>query len=141
MRRPDDTDKRPIGGIDGAIVGGIFGGIYGRSFADIFHKNCFDNGIVPVHLPEDRVSQVMSKAKSRPGYQLTVDLESCQLTDSDGLSFAFRVHNDPEVHDFRRHCLLNGLDAIGYTMQFEDDFQAFETRYREELDWLYGPGA
>ena len=102
--------------------------IIASSFADIFHKNCFDNGIVPVHLPEDRVSEVMSRAKSRPGYQLTVDLESCMLTDSDGLGFAFTVHNDPEVHEFRRHCLLNGLDDISLTLQHEDKIAAYEER-------------
>ena len=106
-----------------------FRAIIASSFADIFHKNCFDNGIVPVHLPEDRVNQIMTKAKDKPGYQMTVDLESCQLRDEEGLDIAFKVHNDPEVHEFRRHCLLNGLDDIALTLAHEDKIAAFEAHH------------
>ena len=102
--------------------------IVAPSFADIFHKNCFDNGLVPVHLPEDQVNHLIAKAKSKPGYRITVDLESCELSDDEGLKIPFRVHNSPEVHEFRRHCLLNGLDDIGLTLQHEEDIVAYEAR-------------
>lgn len=105
-----------------------FRAIIARSFADIFHKNCFDNGIVPVHLPEDQVELIMAKAKSVPGYRLTVDLESCRISDDEGLDIPFRVHNDPEVHEFRRHCLLHALDDIGLILQHEDKIAAYEAR-------------
>ena len=103
-----------------------FRAIISSSFAEIFHKNCFDNGIVPVHLPEEQVNQLMAKAKRNPGHQMTVDLETCRVTDEDGLNIAFKVHNDPEVHEFRRHCLLNGLDDIALTLQHEDKIAVYE---------------
>ena len=105
-----------------------FRAIIAPSFADIFQKNCFDNGIVPVHLPEEQVGQVMAKAKGKPGYEMTVDLESCELRDGEGLSIPFVVHNDPQTHEFRRHCLLNGLDDIGLTLLHEDKIAAYEAR-------------
>ena len=105
-----------------------FRAVIAPSFADIFHKNCFDNGIVPVHLPEEQVDQVIAKAKGNPGYEMTVDLESCQLADEEGLSIPFKVHNDPATHEFRRYCLLNGLDDIGLTLQHEDKISAYEAR-------------
>ena len=100
--------------------------IISSSFAEIFHKNCFDNGIVPVHLSEEQVNRIMIKAKEEPGYQMTVDLENCEIRDESGMAIGFKVHNDPEVHEFRRHCLLNGLDDIGLTLQHEDKISAYE---------------
>jgi 3-isopropylmalate/(R)-2-methylmalate dehydratase small subunit len=96
------------------------------SFADIFHKNCFDNGIVPAVLDQDRISPILAKANANPGYKLTVDLESCEISDSDGLRIPFVVHNDPATHDFRRDCLLNGLDDIALTLKHEDKIAAYE---------------
>ena len=101
--------------------------IIATSFAEIFHKNCFDNGIVPVHLSEEQISKIMIKAKEEPGYSITVDLEDCEITDESGMRISFKVHNDPEVHEFRRHCLLNGLDDIALTLQHEDKIQTYET--------------
>ena len=103
-----------------------FRAIIAPSFAEIFHKNCFDNGIVPVHLSVDQINKLMVKAKEEPGYQMTVDLEACELRDGAGLSIPFKVHNDPEVHEFRRYCLLNGLDDIALTLQHEDKILAYE---------------
>ena len=100
--------------------------IIASSFAEIFHKNCFDNGIVPAHLSEEQVNKIMVKAKEEPGYQMTVDLENCEIRDEGGMRISFTVHNDPEVHEFRRHCLLNGLDDIALTLQHEDKIQAYE---------------
>ena len=105
-----------------------FRAIIAPSFADIFHKNCFDNGIVPVHLPEDQVGQIMAKAQGNPGYRITVDLEACRLTDEEGLNLPFVVHNDPQTHEFRRHCLLNALDDIALTLEHEDKISAYEAR-------------
>ena len=106
-----------------------FRAVIAPSFADIFHKNCFDNGIVPVHLPEDQVNRLMAKAKGKPGYRMTVDLESCQLSDEEGLDIPFKVHNDSAVHEFRRHCLLNGLDDIALTLEHEAEIAAYEARH------------
>ena len=103
--------------------------IIAPNFADIFHKNCFDNGIVPVHLTEDQVQQIMSKATNNPGYKITVDLESCVLNDEEGFRTPFKVHNDPATHEFRRHCLLNGLDDIALTLEHEDKITAYEARH------------
>ena len=102
--------------------------IVASSFADIFHKNCFDNCIVPAHLTEEEVGQLMAKAKGEPGYRMTVDLETCRLTDEEGLDLAFTVHRDPQTHQFRRHCLLQGLDDIALTLRHEDEIAAFEAR-------------
>ena len=99
------------------------------SFADIFHKNCFDNGIVPAILDQDRIDPILAKAKADPGYKLTVDLESCEISDSDGLRTPFVVHNDPATHDFRRNCLLKGLDDIALTLQHADKIAAYEARH------------
>jgi 3-isopropylmalate/(R)-2-methylmalate dehydratase small subunit len=104
-----------------------FRAIIAPSFAEIFHKNCFDNGIVPVHLSEEQISKIMIKAKEEPGYSMTVDLENCEIQDESGMRISFKVHNDPEVHEFRRHCLLNGLDDIALTLQHEDKIQTYET--------------
>ena len=103
-----------------------FRAIIAPSFAEIFHKNCFDNGIVPVHLPAEQVNLVMEMAQTRPGYEMTVDLEACEITDREGLSLPFKVHNNPEVHEFRRDCLLRGLDDIALTLQHEADITAYE---------------
>ena len=104
--------------------------IVAPSFADIFQKNCFANGLVPVLLPEDETRQIISNATAQPGYNLTVDLEDGTVTDGAGLTAAFKVHNDPEVNAFRRHCLLNGLDDIGLTLQHEDKIAAYEAARR-----------
>ncbi|MBI2885652.1 MAG: 3-isopropylmalate dehydratase small subunit [Chloroflexi bacterium] len=98
------------------------------SYAEIFHKNAFENGLCPVLLPEEQVETLLDRAKERPGYQLTVDLEQCLVTDNLGLKLPFVMHTDPETHAFRRHCLLNGLDEIGLTLQQEDKIAAFEQR-------------
>jgi 3-isopropylmalate/(R)-2-methylmalate dehydratase small subunit len=94
--------------------------IIAPSFADIFHNNCFKNGILPVSLPEKSVQELLAKAEAQPGYKVTVDLERQVVEDSDSFSEPFTV--DP----FNRHCLLNGLDDIGLTLQHTADIAAFE---------------
>ena len=98
------------------------------SFADIFHRNCFESGLVPVLLPESVVGDIMIKAKEEPGYQLTVDLEACVVSDDQGFSAPFRVHAEDATHEFRRDCLLRGQDSISLTLEHEADIAAYEAK-------------
>jgi 3-isopropylmalate/(R)-2-methylmalate dehydratase small subunit len=90
------------------------------SFADIFYNNCFKNGILPIRLSEEQVNDLFARAAKHPGYKLTADLESCTLSDEHGLSLKF------EIDEFRRRCLLEGLDDIGLTLQQSDKITAYE---------------
>ena len=91
------------------------------SFADIFFNNCFQNGLLPVTLPEEQVSALMNKLKQRLGATLSVDLETQQLwSDDKELVFSF------EVDPFRKRCLLDGLDEIGLTLLHEEKISAYE---------------
>ena len=93
------------------------------SFADIFFNNCFQNGLLPVVLPEDPVRQIIDRATASPGYRLNVDLENQRIwDDSEEVSVTF------ELDPFRRYSLLNGLDDIGLTLQHEDKIAAYERR-------------
>ncbi|MEE9284883.1 MAG: 3-isopropylmalate dehydratase small subunit [Dehalococcoidia bacterium] len=105
-----------------------FRAVVAPSLADIFHKNCLENGLVPVLLPEEQVNAVMARAQVSPGYRLTVDLERCEVWDDEGFRAAFKVHADPQTHRFRRYCLLNGLDEINLTLHHEDKIAAYERR-------------
>jgi len=89
-------------------------------FADIFYNNSLKNGIVLVPLPEEQVNALLRRAESTQGYQLTVDLEKCEVRDSQGFKAPFSM--DP----FRRHCLLEGLDDIGLTLQHEAAIAKYE---------------
>ena len=91
------------------------------SFADIFYNNCFQNGLLPVILPEEAVRRILDKALASPGYQLNIDLAAQRVWDADEeLSFGF------EIDAFRKHALLNGLDDIGLTLQHEDKITTYE---------------
>ncbi len=105
------------------------------SFAEIFHKNCFENGVCPVILPEEQVDMMLERA-SKPGYRLTVDLETCTVSDNQGLNLPFITHQDPATHEFRRHTLLNGLDEIGLTLHHEAEITAYEQRRAQEFPYL-----
>ncbi len=94
--------------------------VLASSFADIFFNNCFKNGMLPLVLDEATIDDLFARASAKEGYQLTVDLESRTITDDAGLKIDF------QVDDFRRHCLLNGLDDIGQTLQQEDKITAYE---------------
>ena len=109
-----------------------FRAVIAPSFADIFHKNCFENGLVPVLLPEESVRTLMAKALRSPGYLLTVDLERCEVRDEQGFRSPFIIHSDPPTHLFRRHTMLTGLDEIGLTLQHEEKIRAFEESRRAE---------
>jgi len=97
-----------------------FRALIAPSYADIFYNNCFKNGILPVTLPEETVDLLLARARATPGYRMTVDLETQTVHDEQGFSMHF------EVDAFRRHCLLNGLDDIGLTLQHADAITAYE---------------
>ena len=101
------------------------------SFADIFYNNCFKNGILPVVLPQEQIDQLWDDAKKSNEMVLTVDLESQEVVRAKGERFKF------EVESFRKHCLLNGLDDIGLTMQHETDIDGYERRQQLSQPWLH----
>ncbi len=90
------------------------------SFADIFYNNCFKNGMLPIRLSEEQVDDLFERAAAHPDYKLTADLETGTLSDDYGFSLPF------EVEEFRRHCLLHGLDDIGLTLEHVDKIAAYE---------------
>jgi 3-isopropylmalate/(R)-2-methylmalate dehydratase small subunit len=100
------------------------------SFADIFYNNCFKNGILPIVLPEAEVAKLMEDAERGANAVVTVDLERQEITGPDGGRIGF------EVDGFRRHCLLNGLDDIGLTLEKVAAIDAFEARARAATPWL-----
>lgn len=95
--------------------------IIAPSFADIFYNNCFQNGLLPVRLPEEIVRQIMDKTTNNPGFRLNIDLEAQRIWDNDE-----EIVAQFEIDPFRRHCLLNGLDDVGLTLQYEDKIAAYE---------------
>ena len=103
--------------------------VISTSFADIFFNNCFKNGILPVVLPEDQVKVLMSDAEKGANSIIEVDLENQTIASSDGAVFTFDV--DP----FKKHCLLNGLDDIGLTMEKEPDITAYEAKASQLFPW------
>lgn len=108
-----------------------FRAIIAPSFADIFYNNCFKNGLLPIVLDEDIVDKLFRETANQPGFELTVDLEAKTVTTPSGERFGF------EVDDFRRHCLLNGLDDIGVTLEDADTIKAYENSRRQTAPWLF----
>lgn len=111
-----------------------FKAVIASSFAEIFHKNCFENGLVPVILPEEAVQRLIRAAKEGPSLELTVDLETCEISDGAGFRVPFVMHEEPETHEFRRHAILNGLDEIGITLAREAEISWFESRRPNYLE-------
>ncbi len=109
-----------------------FRALIAPSFADIFYNNCFKNGLLPVVLSEGEVDTLFKQVKATPGYELIIDLENQRVTTPGGDSFSF------EVDAFKKHCLLNGLDEIGLTLEHSDDIRAYEARRKKETPWLFG---
>ena len=103
-----------------------FRAVIAPSFADIFYNNCFKNGMLPVRLSEEQIEELFQRARSNENYTLSIDLEAQVVTDDFGARFAF------EVDDFRKRCLLEGLDEIGLTLQHEDKIAAYEARRAAE---------
>ncbi len=105
--------------------------IIAPSFADIFFNNCFKNGILPLVQEEDVVDALFKACEATEGYQLTIDLVTQTITTPEGESFSF------EVDAFRKHCLLNGLDDIGMTLQHVEDIKNYEEKRKVEAPWLF----
>jgi len=103
--------------------------VISTSFADIFFNNCFKNGILPIVLPQDQVDVLMADAKKGANARVTVDLPSQTVTTSDGQVFSFEV--DPH----RKHCLLNGLDDIGLTLEKVASIDSFEQKNATLRPW------
>ena len=101
------------------------------SFADIFYNNCFKNGILPIKLPQSEVDKLMDDAKRGANAIVTIDLEKQEITGPDG----GRIHF--EVDPFRKHCLVNGLDDIGLTLEKAASIDSFEARDRMARPWMW----
>ena len=105
--------------------------IIAPSFADIFYNNCFKNGMLPIVLDKAAVSALFDEVYATPGYELEVDLQAQTITRPDGSTIRF------ELDGFRKHCLLEGLDEIGLTLQSADSIRAFEAKHRERQPWMF----
>jgi 3-isopropylmalate/(R)-2-methylmalate dehydratase small subunit len=110
-----------------------FRAVIAPSFGDIFFNNCFKNGLLPVVLSHGEVDRMLHDIAAFPGFRLTVDLAQQTVSYPDG-SKAMRFEVDP----FRKHCLLNGLDEIGLTLQHAGEIRAFEERRKAAQPWLFG---
>ena len=105
--------------------------IIAPSFADIFQNNCFKNGILPITLPAEEIDKLFVEVESTEGYTLNVDLEHQHIEKPDGKQLPF------SVDEFKKHCLLNGLDDIGQSLQHRDKITAFEMSRRQQRPWLF----
>lgn len=108
-----------------------FRSIIAPSFADIFYNNCFKNGVLPIVLDEKIVDQLFQEMYADEGYQLTVDLKEQQVVTPSAESFSF------DVDEFRKHCLLEGLDDISLTLKDEAAIRAYEEKRRRAAPWLF----
>lgn len=109
-----------------------FRAVIAPSYADIFYNNCFKNGVLPIVLDEATVDRLFKELDANEGYRLTIDLEAQTVTTPNGDSFGF------EVDGFRKHCLLNGLDDIGLTLEDANAIRAYEQRRANEAPWVFG---
>lgn len=105
--------------------------IIAPSYADIFFNNSFKNGVLPIILTEQEVAELFKAVVANEGYQLTVDLASQTVTTPEGKHYHF------EVDAFRKHCLLNGLDDIGLTLQEADTIHGYEAKHKQSQPWLF----
>ncbi len=104
--------------------------IIATSFADIFFNNCFKNGLLPIRLDGEEVDALFKAAEANVGYKLKIDLEQQTISAPDGTVYKF------EVEAFRKHCLLNGLDDIGLTLQHVGEIKAYEAKHQAAQPWL-----
>ena len=109
-----------------------FQAVIAPSFADIFYNNSLKNGLLLIKLDAKTVDRLFREVEGQPGYRLAVDLEAQTVTAPGGESFKFDI--DP----FAKHCLLNGLDEIGLTLEHADRIKAFEAQHRQRQPWLFG---
>lgn len=109
-----------------------FNTIIASSYADIFYNNSFKNGLLPIVLTEQEMDGLFADVQANEGYQLTIDLENQKVIKPNGETIGF------EVDAFRKHCLINGLDDIGLTLQDAADISAYENKRKETSPWLFG---
>ncbi|MEO1293200.1 MAG: 3-isopropylmalate dehydratase small subunit [Pseudomonadota bacterium] len=109
--------------------------IIAPSFADIFYNNCFKNGILPIALPQEQVDKLMDDAERGANARISIDLEAQEIRGPDGGTISF------EIDPFRKHCLLNGLDDIGLTMEKAGDIDTFEAKAKGQQPWLFSESA
>ncbi|MDD5176718.1 MAG: 3-isopropylmalate dehydratase small subunit [Sterolibacterium sp.] len=105
--------------------------IIAPSFADIFFGNCYKNGILPIVAPVGIVDQLFRECFATPDYRLRVDLETQTVRNPAGEWFSF------DITPHRKHCLMNGLDEIGLTLQHADEIRAFENQHKAAQPWLF----
>ncbi len=108
-----------------------FRAVIAPSFADIFFNNSFKNGLLPIALEASVVDDLFNRVKSKKGYQLTIDLESQKIIIEEGDKINF------DVDEFRKYCLLNGLDDIGLTLKHANDIKAYEEQRKQSAPWLF----
>jgi 3-isopropylmalate/(R)-2-methylmalate dehydratase small subunit len=108
-----------------------FRAVIAPSYADIFFNNCFKNGLLPIILTDAEVEELFQAVSVAPGMSLTVDLANQKVISPNGKEYSF------DVDGFRKHCLLNGLDDIGLTLEHADDIRAYEAKRRAEAPWLF----
>tara|TARA_B100001093_G_C26734975_1_gene973987 strand:+ start:442 stop:1050 length:609 start_codon:yes stop_codon:yes gene_type:complete len=109
-----------------------FRAIIATSFADIFYNNCFKNGLLPIVLDENEVAYLFDEVLKNEGYRLTIDLEAQRVVADGGSQFHF------VIDDFRKQCLLQGLDEIDLTLQEMSSIQAYEKQHAEKYPWIFG---
>ncbi|MCI5061133.1 MAG: 3-isopropylmalate dehydratase small subunit [Alphaproteobacteria bacterium] len=105
--------------------------IIAPSFADIFYNNSFKNGILPIKLPQEQVDELINEAENTPNAPFEVNLQNQTIKRGNTISFEF------EIDPFRKHCLLNGLDDIGLTLEKKPHITDFENKDREKRSWIY----
>lgn len=105
--------------------------IIAPSYADIFYNNCFKNGLLPITLDTDEVARLFKETEKQSGYRLTIDLEQQLIIESNGNEITF------EIDSFRKHCLLNGLDDIGMTLEKAEKIAEYEARRKQQLPWQF----
>jgi 3-isopropylmalate/(R)-2-methylmalate dehydratase small subunit len=108
-----------------------FRSIIAPSYADIFYNNSFKNGLLPIILSDAEVDELFQQVEANPGYELTVDLQAQTVIRPDGKVYSF------ELDEFRKHCLVNGLDDIGLTLQDHEAIATFEGKHRASQPWLF----
>ncbi|MFO1430559.1 MAG: 3-isopropylmalate dehydratase small subunit [Candidatus Competibacteraceae bacterium] len=114
-----------------ALSGAGFRSVIAPGFADIFFNNCFKNGVLPIALESEIVDRLFREVEATPGYRLLIDLPAQTLTTPAGECISFGVDA------FRKHCLVNGLDEIGLSLQYSEEIRAYEARRRREAPWLF----
>ncbi len=108
-----------------------FRAIISESFADIFFNNCFKNGLLPITLPTEIIADLFKRVQTHQAYELSIDLPNQSVFDNHGLRLDF------EIDAFRKHCLINGLDDIGLTLQDADAIRAYENKRKNITPWLF----